>query len=86
MTTLVLSKWGHSYGIRIPQILLKQLQMQPGDTLEIEPDLVGQQLILKASSKRKGWLEAFNKEGIGIERDEPLMDFNNQFDEDEWTW
>ena len=84
MTAFALGKWGNSYGIRIPMILLKQLSIEPGDFLELEPDLPGHRLILKPAAKRKGWREAFNQNSA-IKETTP-MSFANQFDENEWIW
>jgi antitoxin component of MazEF toxin-antitoxin module len=84
MASLTLNKWGHSYGIRIPQVLLKQLHIALGDHLEIEADVRGRRLILKPVSERQGWLNAFNQQSDPVAAVE--MPFDNEFDHSEWTW
>ena len=84
MHTAVLNKWGHSYGVRIPQVVLKQLGFERGGALEFHVDVQAQRLILQSAVKRQGWQEAFNQGHIDDK--EPIMNFSNAFDEDEWTW
>ncbi|MCX7122315.1 MAG: hypothetical protein NTV32_01315 [Gammaproteobacteria bacterium] len=84
MASLTLNKWGHSYGVRIPQVLLRQLQILPGDQLEVESDLIGRCLILKVAAKRKNWLSEFNQKSVDSDASE--LGFENEFDRAGWTW
>ncbi len=87
MTVLTLNKWGHSYGVRIPKAFLKQMHLEEGDQFEMESDPAAKRLILNLMPRRKGWLEAFNQVNASLlTKEEPIMDFPNQFDEEEWTW
>lgn len=89
MAALTLNKWGHSYGIRIPKVFLKQFHLTEGDHFEMEADPVSKRLILNLVPRRQGWLEAFNAADAVLteqENKDLSMDFSNQFDEEEWTW
>ncbi|UOE42339.1 AbrB/MazE/SpoVT family DNA-binding domain-containing protein [Chryseobacterium suipulveris] len=83
MTTRI-RKIGNSSGIIISKAMLDQLNIEPKDELElyVEGDKI---LIKKVKQPREGWEEQFKNADL-LEGEEDLMDFNNQFDDEEWTW
>lgn len=38
MSTVTLTKWGNSIGIRIPAVIIKEAHLYPGEELEIKTD------------------------------------------------
>lgn len=49
--TLKLSKWGHSYGIRLPRTLLKLIDVDPDKDVTFNVECKRHQLILKVANK-----------------------------------
>ncbi len=85
MSTVILTKWGNSVGIRIPAAILKEAHLSPGEQLKIMINKKGGVTLVPISNPQEGWLEAFN--GIAdIENEKFLINVTNDFDEDEWTW
>ena len=85
MSTVKVSKWGNSLGIRIPADVIRETHFFEGEELQIIAEKSGKITLSPLTTPQAGWLAAFNKmadENI----DELLMDFSNDFDEDEWTW
>jgi antitoxin MazE len=80
-----LVKIGNSQGIRIPKVLLDQI----GLTKDLEMEIQGDQLILRAARRpREGWSEQFRE--MAANNDDVLLDLNahtaSSWDEEEWTW
>jgi antitoxin MazE len=80
-----LVKIGNSQGIRIPKVLLEQV----GLTLDIELEVQGDQLVLRAARKpREGWEEQFRQ--MSEHNDDALLDPNvrmgSSWDDEEWSW
>jgi antitoxin MazE len=78
-------KIGNSQGIRIPKILLRQLQL----TGEVELTVKHNQLVIKPGQRsRQDWDEQFRK--MSERRDDRLLDKDavslTQWDQDEWQW
>ena len=78
-------KIGNSQGIRIPKILLRQLQL----TGEVELTVKHNQLVIKPGQRpRHDWDEQFRK--MSERRDDRLLDKDavslTQWDQDEWQW
>jgi len=78
-------KIGNSQGIRIPKLLLRQLQL----TGEVELTVKHNQLMIKPSQRpRQGWDEQFRK--MSERRDDRLLDKDavslTEWDQDEWQW
>ena len=77
-----ITRIGNSKGIIIPARLLKELDLSDEVSLEVEDDTL---VISRIDNPRKGWKEAFENGNAGDE--EPLLvDFENNFDHEEWTW
>ncbi len=77
-------KIGNSRGLRIPKILLKQLNIRDEVELEIQ---AGQLIIRAMESHRKGWASQF--EQMAINHDDRLLDDApnlTHWDDDEWEW
>ena len=75
---------GNSKGIRLPQTLIKQFELE--DEIIIEPTEKGL-FITAASGSRQGWEEQFKKavkEESG--KDNEWIDLPNRFDKEEWKW
>ncbi|WKS94423.1 AbrB/MazE/SpoVT family DNA-binding domain-containing protein [Riemerella columbina] len=77
-------KIGNSYGIILGKKLLEQAKMEN----EVILSLSDNKIIIEAVNKnpRKGWEEMLLKAGSLEDQEQPYVDFNNQFDEEEWTW
>ncbi|MCJ7776757.1 MAG: hypothetical protein MUP16_00340 [Sedimentisphaerales bacterium] len=78
-------KIGNSQGVRIPSLLLNQLQLKG----EVELAVKHNQLVIRPSHRpRQGWDEQFKK--MAEKRDDRLLDENavslTQWDENEWQW
>ena len=85
MSTVTLTKWGNSVGIRIPAIIMKEAHLLPGETLEIRADEKGVLTLIPIKNQQEGWTEQFN--AIADANHEALyLDISNDFDTDEWTW
>ena len=79
-------KIGNSRGIRLPKVILHQVGIDDEVDLEVDRD----RIILKPiHHRRSGWREDFQK--MAVKSDDQLLDreetnFQNSWDEDEWTW
>jgi antitoxin MazE len=78
-------KIGNSQGIRIPKLLIRQLQL----TGEVELTVKHNQLMIKPSQRpRQGWDGQFRQ--MADRRDDRLLDKDavslTQWDQDEWQW
>lgn len=85
MSTVTLTKWGNSIGIRIPSVIIKEAHLYPGEELEIKADEKGVLTLIPIKSQQEGWLEQFNAAAEESAEDVHL-NLNNDFDMDEWTW
>lgn len=85
MTTVILTKWGNSIGIRIPAALIKEAHMYPGEELEIKADGKGGLTLIPLKSTHDEWLEQFNAVADS-DNESTHFDVANDFDGDEWTW
>lgn len=78
-------KIGNSKGIRIPKLLLEQVDL--GEEVELEVK-EGQLVIRSAQSPRQGWEEQF--EAMAQHGDDKLLDGEvlnlASWDTDEWEW
>jgi len=78
-------KIGNSKGIRIPKLLLEQVDL--GEEVELEVK-EGQLVIRSAQSPRQGWEEQF--EAMARRGDDKLLDGEvlnlTSWDTDEWEW
>ncbi len=83
MTTKI-RKIGNSSGIIINKKMLEALNIEPKDELQlyVEGDKI---LIKKIVEPRKNWEEQFLKAG-SLKDDEEIIEFPNDFDDEEWTW
>lgn len=80
-----LVKIGNSQGIRIPKVLLEQV----GLTHDIELEVQGDQLVLRAARKpREGWEAQFRQ--MAEKNDDSLLDpdvrTGSSWDDEEWSW
>ena len=78
-------KIGNSQGIRIPKLLLRQLQL----TGEVELTVKHNQLMIKPGQRpRQSWDEQFRQ--MAERRDDRLLDKDavslTRWDQDEWQW
>ena len=85
MSTVILSKWGNSIGIRIPSSLIKEAHLSPGEVLTITANKKGGLTLVPVKNRQEGWTEQFNAVADD-QQDNLLIDFPNEFDEEEWTW
>ena len=87
MTTIIktrLIKIGNSQGLRIPKLILEQLNLSD----EIELEVQEHQLIVRATSHpRAGWAEQFER--MAANGDDQLLDpepVPTEWEETEWQW
>lgn len=74
---------GNSRGLRIPKVLIDQLNLGG----EVEVTIQGERLVVQsATQQRKGWDKAF--QSMAKSGDDVLLDemVPTDFDESEWTW
>lgn len=85
MSTVVLTKWGNSIGIRIPAAFIKEAHLTSGEKLNITVNKKGVIMLMPVNNLQAGWTEKFNAIA-DANHDDALIDVPNKFDEDEWTW
>ncbi len=85
MSTVTLTKWGNSIGIRIPSVIIKEAHLHPGEELEIRVDEKGVLTLIPIKNQQEGWLEQFNAV-VDDRSEETHLNLSNDFDKDEWTW
>ncbi len=84
MSTVILTKWGNSIGIRIPSTIIKEAHLVQGEELKIIANEKGGITLTPVKNQQEGWTEMFN--AIADSKNEDLLlDISNEFDE-EWTW
>jgi antitoxin component of MazEF toxin-antitoxin module len=85
MSTVTLTKWGNSVGIRIPSVIIKEAHLHLGEELEIRADEKGVLTLIPIKNQQEGWLEQFNAV-VDAKGEETYLNLSNDFDVDEWTW
>lgn len=85
MSTVKLTKWGNSVGIRIPASLMKEAHLVAGEELEMRVNKTGVLTLTPIKNQQEGWLNLFNA-AADDPYDKPLLTITNEFDEEEWTW
>jgi antitoxin MazE len=85
MSTVILTKWGNSIGLRIPSNIMKEANLVEGEKLDITVNKKGGVILMPLKNPQAGWIDKFNAIA-DAEQDETLIDLVNEFDEDEWTW
>jgi antitoxin MazE len=90
MTTVVktrIVRIGNSQGIRIPKLLLEQVQFAENEEVELE--VQSDQIVIRSTYKaRHGWTAAFKQ--MAERQDDELLDAESpsttEWDEEEWEW
>lgn len=73
---------GNSRGIRIPKVVLDQLDIGP----EVEMDVQSDRLVIRAAhGTREGWARRFAAMAVQHD-DRALMETSSQWDERQWEW
>ena len=76
---------GNSHGVRIPKLLLDQIDLGEDVELALEENQI---VIRPALPARYGWEDAFRR--MSEEGDDELLDgdslLSTAWDEDEWEW
>lgn len=85
MSTIKLTKWGNSVGVRIPAMILKEAQLSQGCELEIFTEESGVIILKLKQDSQEGWQEQFNAIA-DTPVHEDLLEVGTDFDEEEWTW
>ncbi len=85
MSTVILTKWGNSIGLRIPSNIMKEAHLAEGEKLDITVNKKGGVILMRVKNPQAGWTDKFNAIA-DAEQDETLIDLVNEFDVDEWTW
>jgi antitoxin component of MazEF toxin-antitoxin module len=85
MSTVTLTRWRNSIGIRIPSVIIKKAHLHPGDKLEIRANKKGILTLIPIKNQQERWLEQFNAL-TDDSNDATNLNLSNDFDIDEWTW
>src|SRR5829696_7329489 len=85
MAKVKLTKWGNSFGIRIPSTMIKEAHLNLGEEFKITANKKGGFTLIPITNRQEGWLDRFNAIADS-NNDELLIDVANEFDEDEWKW
>lgn len=85
MSTVRLTKWGNSIGVRIPANIIKAAHLRKDEALEIMVNEEGWLTLIPHKDEQAGWTEQFNAIA-DAKMDESLLDVANEFDDDQWTW
>lgn len=80
ITTNIISI-GNSQGIRIPQSLIKQLNLKNEVVLSVEDN----KLTVSPTQSRQGWSQSF-VQNKNDKAEETLEINDHSWDENEWTW
>ena len=76
-------KIGNSKGVRIPKVLLEDLNLKG----LVELTKTDQGLLISPDKPRSGWSEAFaGAAGKSDKSNQELLDLQNEWDEKEWQW
>ncbi|MEI8142937.1 MAG: AbrB/MazE/SpoVT family DNA-binding domain-containing protein [Chitinophagia bacterium] len=78
-------KIGNSKGIRLPNELIKEYKLDEEVTLELREDCI----VIKPVEvdPRAGWEAIYQKMDHTLtQEDKDWMAFENEFDEEDWTW
>ena len=77
-------KIGNSVGVLLPKAVLEQCAIKDEITLEVWDNSV---IILPVEKKpRQGWEEQFIKAGSLTDSENLMGEFDDSFDEKDWTW
>tara|TARA_B110000908_G_C10143047_1_gene397700 strand:+ start:271 stop:558 length:288 start_codon:yes stop_codon:yes gene_type:complete len=85
MSTVTLTKWGNSVGVRIPALILKEADLAQGSELDICTKESGVIILKQKENKQEGWTSQFNAIADG-KNEEIILDVSSSFDDEEWTW
>jgi len=83
MSTVKLTKWGNSVGIRIPTAIITAAHLTLGEELQIVANKKGTLTLTPVTNPQAGWTDAFNAIADSKE-DELVIDLPNEFDGEEW--
>ena len=79
-----ITKWGNSYGIRIPVAILRKAQLEMNDLAFIESDRPGTIQINKKPYPKKGTIEYLFKDYSGERFDVKPIDLGEPVGEEKW--
>ena len=79
-----ITKWGNSYGVRIPVAVLRKAEMEMNDLVYIETDRAGFVSITKKPTVKKGTIEYLFKDYEGEKFDTVLVDLGDAVGEEKW--
>ncbi len=85
MSTVVLTKWGNSIGLRIPATIIKEAHLAAGNELKMIVNQDNSFTLIPVNNAQESWTEQFNA-AADAKQDRLLLDLPNEFDEEEWTW
>lgn len=78
--TIKLQKWGNSQGIRLPKMMLDQLNITENDELELKTE--GNKIIIEKANSRKNIIEIFD--GFAGDYYNLEMDWGEPIGEEIW--
>lgn len=76
-------KIGNSRGLRVPKVLIEQLQLDGEVELSVENKML---IVRSAKNQRNGWDEKFSTMSENKDDTTILDEIANTFDETEWRW
>ncbi|MCK4870149.1 MAG: hypothetical protein KAS93_03470 [Gammaproteobacteria bacterium] len=86
MGMATLTKWGNSFGLRVPKDVCKKAHVYVGEQFEVDVKSKNRLVFTPIDKPRDGWLEAFNLSADVDSMDKDFGKIENDFDKDEWTW
>ena len=82
--TTIVSKWGNSKGIRIPNTLLQKANIDLNDKLSLEVEKEGCIILTKYPAPQKGTLEYLFKDYQGAPFQTELVDLGRPEGNEKW--
>ena len=79
-----ITKWGNSFGIRIPLSILREAELEMNDLLYIEADQSGRIILNKKPGPKKGTLEYLFKDYADGAFKTELVDLGDPVGEEKW--
>ncbi len=77
-------KIGNSTGILLSKSIIEQCQIKDEVNIEVKGDSI---IVTPVQGKpREGWEQQFKAAGSLEDKENLMGEFNNKFDEGEWTW
>jgi antitoxin MazE len=84
VATAIISKWGNSKGIRIPNEILQKADIDVNDKLSLEVEKDGSIVLTKYPAPKKGTLEYLFKDYQDVPFQTELIDLGEPVGNEKW--